>query len=67
MSLHKELKVPVGLMYGAVGGTPFFVDRAKGPYLTDSEGKTYAGLPGDFGYNAHMPLFAILPPRDGIQ
>ena len=22
---------------------------------------------GDFGYNAHMPLFAILPPRDGIQ
>jgi hypothetical protein len=32
-----------------------------------SDGKTYAGLPGDFGYNAHVPLFAMLPPRDGIQ
>ena len=30
-------------------------------------GKTYAGLPGDFGYNAHMPLFLILPQRDGIR
>ena len=26
--------------FGAVGGTPFFVDRAKGPYLTDSEGQS---------------------------
>ena len=32
-----------------------------------SDGKTYAGLPGDFGYNAHVPLFLILPQRDGIQ
>ena len=32
-----------------------------------SDGKTYAGLPGDFGYNAHVPLFVMLPPRDGIQ
>jgi hypothetical protein len=32
-----------------------------------SDGKTYAGLPGDFGYNAHIPLFLMLPPRDGIQ
>ena len=32
-----------------------------------SDGKTYAGLPGDFGYNAHVPLFLLLPQRDGIQ
>jgi hypothetical protein len=32
-----------------------------------SDGKTYGGLPGDFGLNAHVPLFAILPPREGIQ
>jgi hypothetical protein len=32
-----------------------------------SDGKTYAGLPGDFGYNAHVPLFLMLPQRDGIQ
>ena len=32
-----------------------------------SDGKTYAALPGDFGYNAHVPLFVMLPPRDGIE
>ena len=32
-----------------------------------SDGKTYAGLPGDFGYNAHVPLFAMLPQREGID
>jgi hypothetical protein len=32
-----------------------------------SNGKTYAGLPGEFGLNAHMPLFLMLPARDGIQ
>ena len=31
-----------------------------------SDGRTYAALPGDFGYNAHIPLFLMLPPRDGI-
>lgn len=32
-----------------------------------SDGRTYAGLPGDFGYNAHVPLFLMLPQRDGIE
>lgn len=32
-----------------------------------SDGKTYAGLPGAFGYNAHMPLFLTLPRRENIQ
>ncbi|MEM7430874.1 MAG: hypothetical protein AAF351_02925 [Pseudomonadota bacterium] len=32
-----------------------------------SDRKTHAGLPGDFGYNAHMSLFLMLPPRDAIQ
>jgi len=32
-----------------------------------SDGKTYAGRPGLFGYNAHVPLFLILPLRKGIQ
>lgn len=32
-----------------------------------SDGKTYGGLPGKFGYNAHIPLFAMLPNREGIQ
>ena len=31
-----------------------------------SDGRTYAAYPGDFGYNAHVPLFLILPPREGI-
>ena len=29
-----------------------------------SDGRTYAGRPGAFGYNAHMPLFLMLPTRD---
>ncbi|MGI9199888.1 MAG: hypothetical protein ACR2QL_02425 [Woeseiaceae bacterium] len=32
-----------------------------------SDGRTHAGRPGLFGYNAHVPLFLILPPRTGIQ
>ena len=32
-----------------------------------SDGKTYGGHPGMFGYNAHVPLFAMLPKRDGIE
>jgi hypothetical protein len=31
-----------------------------------SDGRTYGGLPGDFGYNAHIPLFLLLPNREGI-
>ena len=29
-----------------------------------SDGKTYAAHAGDLGYNAHVPLFVMLPPRD---
>lgn len=32
-----------------------------------SDGKTYGGDPGQFGYNSHIPLFSMLPQRDGIQ
>ncbi len=32
-----------------------------------SDGKTYGGLPGDFGLNAHIPLFVMLPFRDGLR
>jgi hypothetical protein len=28
-----------------------------------SDGKTYGGLPGAFGLNAHVPIFAMLPRR----
>lgn len=31
-----------------------------------SDGKTYGGHPGDFGSRAHVPLFVMLPPRDGL-
>ena len=32
-----------------------------------SDGKTYGADPGQFGYNAHVPLFLMLPARDGIE
>ena len=32
-----------------------------------SDGKTYGGLPGNFGLNAHVPLFVLLPEREGIR
>lgn len=32
-----------------------------------SDGKTYGGLPGAFGLNAHIPLFVMLPDREGTQ
>ena len=32
-----------------------------------SDGKTYQALPGDFGLNAHIPLFLMLPSRAGIE
>jgi hypothetical protein len=31
-----------------------------------SDGKTYGGVPGQFGYNAHVPLFVMLPKRSGL-
>ncbi len=30
-----------------------------------SDGKTYGGHPGEFGYKSHIPLFLMLPLRDG--
>ncbi len=32
-----------------------------------SDGKTYGAHPGEFGYNAHIPLFLMLPNREGIE
>ena len=32
-----------------------------------SDGRTYGGHPGQFGYNSHIPLFAMLPKREGIK
>lgn len=32
-----------------------------------SDGKTYAADPGEFGLNAHIPLFVMLPNREGIH
>ena len=32
-----------------------------------SDGKTYGGNPGQFGLNAHIPLFLMLPKREGIE
>ena len=32
-----------------------------------SDGKTYGGLPGKFGLNAHVPLFSMLPKRAGLE
>lgn len=31
-----------------------------------SDDRTYGAHPGEFGYNAHIPLFIMLPPRQGI-
>ena len=32
-----------------------------------SDGKTYGGVPGDFGLNVHVPLFVMLPKRAGLE
>ncbi|MHC4954833.1 MAG: hypothetical protein ACYTGZ_13185 [Planctomycetota bacterium] len=32
-----------------------------------SDGKTYGGVPGDFGLNVHVPLFTMLPKREGLE
>ncbi len=32
-----------------------------------SDGKTYGADPGKWGYNSHIPVFLMLPPREGIQ
>ena len=32
-----------------------------------SDGKTYGGDPGEFGNKAHIPIFAMLPKRDGLN
>lgn len=35
--------------FGAVGGAPVFFRSAKGPYLTDVDGRTYVDLVGSWG------------------
>ena len=32
-----------------------------------SDGKTYGGHPGEFGSKSHIPIFVMLPQRDGID
>jgi hypothetical protein len=32
-----------------------------------SDGKTYRGHPGEFGLHSHIPLFLMLPKREGIE
>ncbi len=32
-----------------------------------SDGKTYRAYPGEFGLNAHIPMFVFLPSREGIK
>ena len=32
-----------------------------------SDGKTYGAYPGKFGLNAHVPLFVMLPKREGLE
>jgi glutamate-1-semialdehyde 2,1-aminomutase len=35
--------------FGAVGGTPYFVERAEGPYVWDVEGRRYVDLVQSYG------------------
>ncbi len=35
--------------FGAVGGTPLFIDRAEGPYLYDIDGRRYLDYIGSWG------------------
>ena len=35
--------------FGSVGGTPYFVDRAEGPYLWDAEGRRYIDYVQSYG------------------
>ena len=35
--------------YGSVGGVPRFLDSARGPYVTDVEGREYVDLVGSWG------------------
>jgi len=32
-----------------------------------SDGQTYGAYPGEFGLNAHIPLFVMLPKREGLE
>lgn len=32
-----------------------------------SDGRTYGGDPGEFGKNAHIPIFTMLPKREGLK
>ena len=49
--------------FGSVGGTPYFVERADGPYVWDADGKRYIDYvqsygPGTVSYT-HLTLPTI--------
>ncbi|QGJ71383.1 Glutamate-1-semialdehyde 2,1-aminomutase [Planctomycetales bacterium 10988] len=50
--------------FGAVGGTPIFMDRGKGPYLYDLDGNQYLDYIGSWGPliwgHAHPEILAAL-------
>ena len=47
--------------YGAVGGTPRFVERAEGPYLYDLDGQRYVDYVGSWGpmILGHVPKAVV--------
>lgn len=50
--------------FGSVGGTPYFVDRAEGPYVWDAEGRRYIDYvqsygPGILGHSHPAVLEAV--------
>lgn len=50
--------------FNGVGGTPIFIDHAKGAYITDSTGKTYIDYVGSWGPmvlgHAHDEVIALV-------
>ncbi len=51
---HARRVIPGGVnsparAFGAVGGTPLFIDRAEGPYLYDLDGNRYLDFIGSWG------------------
>ncbi len=50
--------------FGAVGGTPLFIDKAKGPYLWDVDGNRYIDYIGSWGPmifgHAHEDVLSLL-------
>ena len=42
-------KLPVRAFFKGVGGTPVFIQKAKGAYIYDTEGKQYIDYVGSWG------------------